>query len=317
MMHQLSALIRDGDFRALARGISFVENQVPGYLDLLLELNPEQAQPLIGITGPPGAGKSTITDALISHLVAGGKRVGIICIDPSSPFRHGALLGDRIRMREWYNHPSVFIRSLSSRGTMGGLNPAIIAITDLMKQFPFDIIFVETVGVGQTEVEIAGLADITVVVLVPESGDDVQNMKAGLMEAGDIFVVNKADRPGADQFFNNLRLALKPAEANGTEIPVIKTTATERAGTADLLATVLQLKDHPVQQVKKQWLMVEKAYLLIQERRMRGVDREILYREIEKQMKSKGFNLYRFAEQFDENPDSRNKDFLPKQNAKN
>lgn len=133
-------------------------------------------------------------------MVNDGNKVGILCIDPSSPFNFGALLGDRIRMNKWYTHPQVYIRSLANRGSMGGLHPSIIEITDVMKVYGFDYILIETVGVGQSEVEIAGLADTTVIVLVPEAGDEVQTMKAGLMEIGDIFVVNKADRPDAEKF---------------------------------------------------------------------------------------------------------------------
>src|SRR5690606_31131265 len=129
---------------------------------------------IIGITGPPGAGKSTLVDSLIGLLVNSGKKIAVLCVDPSSPFNHGALLGDRIRMNDWYVHPNVFIRSLATRGSMGGLHPKIIEITDLLKAFQFDHILIETVGVGQSEVEIAGLADVTAVVVVPEAGDEVQ-----------------------------------------------------------------------------------------------------------------------------------------------
>lgn len=153
---------------------------------------------MIGITGPPGAGKSTLTDALIGEMVRAGNKVAVLCVDPSSPFNMGALLGDRIRMSEWYTNPNVFIRSLATRGSLGGLHPKIVEITELLKAASFDYILVETVGVGQSEVEIAGLADVTIVVLVPESGDDIQVMKAGLMEIADLYIVNKSDRPGAD-----------------------------------------------------------------------------------------------------------------------
>ena len=166
--------------------------------------------PVIGITGPPGAGKSTLADALIGHYVNEQKRVAVICIDPSSSLYFGALLGDRIRMSDWYNHPSVFIRSLATRGSLGGLHPRAIEIADLLKQAPFDCILIETVGVGQNEMAIAGLADTTLVVLAPEAGDDIQSMKAGLLEVADIFVVNKSDRPDADLFVHNLRSLQTP-----------------------------------------------------------------------------------------------------------
>src|SRR5205085_8969185 len=147
----------------------------------LQSLTPSSTK-IIGITGPPGAGKSTLVDALIGEMVQQQKKVGVLCVDPSSPFNLGALLGDRIRMSEWYDHPNVFIRSLATRGSLGGLHPKIIEITDLTRAAPFDYIIVETVGVGQSEIEIAGLADCTIVTLVPEAGDAVQTMKAGLME---------------------------------------------------------------------------------------------------------------------------------------
>ena len=155
MWQQYLYQIQQGDVKALARCISLVENEVPGY-ELLLQSLPSNNQPVIGITGPPGAGKSTLTDALIGALKEGGKKVAVLCIDPSSPFNLGALLGDRIRMSDWYNNPNVFIRSLATRGSLGGLHPKIIEITDLIKAAPVDYIIVETVGVGQSEIEIAG-----------------------------------------------------------------------------------------------------------------------------------------------------------------
>lgn len=171
-----------GDIKALARSISFVENEGEGYAELLAGLPHHEGAKIVGITGPPGAGKSTLTDRLIGEMVRDGKKVGVLCVDPSSPFNLGAVLGDRIRMSNWYTHPSVFIRSLATRGAMGGLHPKIIEITELLKAAHFDYIIVETVGVGQSEIEIAGLADTTVVVMVPEGGDEVQTMKAGIIK---------------------------------------------------------------------------------------------------------------------------------------
>src|SRR5438552_17577200 len=204
MDHPLIQQLLKGDVKALARAISWIENEHEGYEHLLRGLKADNGSNVVGITGPPGAGKSTLADAIIGEWVAAGKKVAVLCVDPSSPFNLGALLGDRIRMSEWYTHPDVFIRSLATRGSMGGLSPKIIEITDLIKSAGFDCIIIETVGVGQSEIEISGLANTTVVVVVPESGDEVQTMKAGLMEIADVFALNKSDRPGADLFEKNL-----------------------------------------------------------------------------------------------------------------
>jgi len=284
-----------GDNKSLARSISMVENEAADY-ESILEALPASSTKIIGITGPPGAGKSTLVDGLVGAFVAKGKRVGVLCIDPSSPFNLGAVLGDRIRMNEWYTNPNVFIRSLATRGSMGGLHPKIVEITDLMKAFPFDHIIVETVGVGQSEIEIAGLADITVVVLVPEAGDEVQTMKAGLMEIADLFVVNKADRPDADTFVKNLRQMLAPAfRSHYREVPVLKTIATQKAGITELMDSLLhQLKMAHLND-KRFWLLAEKAFYLIERKRMKGIDKAELKKEIEIVFPKGNFNLYRFV----------------------
>ncbi len=294
MWQELLQQVEQNDVKSLARSISLVENEHPGYESLLRSLT-TVATKIIGITGPPGAGKSTLVDSLIGLLVDAGKKVGVLCVDPSSPFNLGAVLGDRIRMSDWYTHPNVFIRSLATRGSMGGLHPKIIEIADLMRAFRFDHIIIETVGVGQSEIEIAGLADVTVVVVVPEAGDEVQTMKAGLMEIADVFVVNKADRPDADLFVKNLRQMLAPAFSNHyNEVPVIKTVASQKEGMKELLDILLHQLQKAHLSDKKFWLLAERAYHLIQQKRMKGVDKALLKKEIETVYRKGNFNLYQF-----------------------
>ncbi len=200
---------RAGQPAALARAISMVENEREGFQELLhgiLQRGPVARR--VGLTGPPGAGKSSLLAALANAYRGRGDRVGVVAVDPTSPFSGGALLGDRIRMNDLATDPGIFIRSMASRGSMGGLATTTKEVLDLMDRFGFDHVLVETVGVGQTELEITSAADTVVVVLVPESGDAIQAMKAGLMEIADIFVVNKADRPGAARVVKEIRQAL-------------------------------------------------------------------------------------------------------------
>lgn len=184
-----------------------VENELSNHQEILENLLTGLA-PVIGFTGPPGAGKSTLLSSLVQQLSENDKHIAVVAIDPSSPFNFGALLGDRIRFSSLFQNKNVFIRSLATRGSLGGLSAKVIEVVDVLKAAAFDYIFVETVGVGQSEVEIAGLADTTVVVMVPESGDEVQAMKAGIMEIADIMVVNKADRAEADLLAKHLRTIL-------------------------------------------------------------------------------------------------------------
>jgi LAO/AO transport system kinase len=290
----LLKVIQQGDIKAIARGISLIENEIKGY-DEFLQLLPTSAIPVIGITGPPGAGKSTLTDAIIAKLVKDEKKVAVLCVDPSSPFNMGALLGDRIRMSEWYTHPNVFIRSLATRGSLGGLHPKIIEITELLKATPVDFIIVETVGVGQSEVEIAGLADITVVVLVPEAGDDIQTMKAGLLEIADIFVVNKSDRPSADQLVKNLMM-LSSLQPN--KIPVLKTVAHQKQGIEALITAILTHQQQPHQIENKIHLLAQRAWHLIQAKRMKDVKMTELFLEIKTAYLDNQFNLYQLVTKY-------------------
>ncbi|MDQ2721089.1 MAG: methylmalonyl Co-A mutase-associated GTPase MeaB [Bacteroidota bacterium] len=287
-------LLNKGDFRTLARTISLIENEVEGYEELLMKLKPSSAK-IIGITGAPGAGKSSLTDALIGEMIRDKKKVGVLCIDPSSPFNKGALLGDRIRMSEWYNHPDVFIRSLSSKGSLGGLHPKIIEISDVMKSAGFDFIIIETVGVGQSEVDIAALADITIVMLVPEGGDIIQTMKAGLMEVADIFVINKYDRPGADSFYNNLKQMLGPVfNKTDRKTPVLKTIASAKEGIAELYKKISQW-DFENDNEQKINLTTEKVWALIQNYEMKKFDKDQIKKQILKEILNPDFNLYVFA----------------------
>ncbi|HEX5669286.1 MAG TPA: methylmalonyl Co-A mutase-associated GTPase MeaB [Chitinophagaceae bacterium] len=291
----LYAKAQQHDVRSIARCISMIENEGKGYQDLLKSLPANSKCAVIGITGPPGAGKSTLTDGLIAQFVSKGKKVAVLCVDPSSPFNLGALLGDRIRMSEWYTDPNVYIRSLATRGSLGGLHPRIIEITEFLKSLSFDLVIVETVGVGQSEVEIAGLADITVVVLVPEAGDEIQTMKAGLMEIADIFVVNKSDRPQAEQFVKYLEVL---AHSSGKDIPVIKTVASEKKGLAELAISIEQRLEHLTHSERKYWLLAERAYHLIRTDRMKDISKDTLRENIRQAMNQNSFNLYSYIQSY-------------------
>lgn len=280
-----------GKFNALARAITLVENEISPAGALLRAINTKKSIPVIGITGPPGAGKSTLVNAIADHLTQQGKKIAILAVDPTSPFNFGSLLGDRIRMSQQFNNPNVYIRSLATRGALGGISAKTIEIVDVIKAADFDLIFVETVGVGQSEVEIAGLADKTIVVLVPESGDEIQNIKSGLMEIAQGFVVNKADREGADTFANNLK---KMVHQRTHQIPVFKTVADQKEGVAELCEWLL--KPVAIDNALKPVLMAEKAFKIIQHYRMADVDKLKLRLDLKAAMMTPDFNVYRFID---------------------
>src|SRR5271170_7088423 len=238
--------VRAGDVRAISRAVSAIENREREAEEILRQLFPHTGRAYrIGITGAPGTGKSTLVDRLASHYRAEKKSVGIIAVDPSSPFTGGAILGDRIRMQKHTGDEGIFIRSMATRGYLGGIAQATGDATLLLDAAGKDMILVETVGVGQGEIEIVRLADCTIVVLVPGMGDDVQNLKAGLMEIADIFVINKCDREGADRFEQQLRAILTIApERGGWRPPVVRTIATENKGIAELAREIERFRQH-------------------------------------------------------------------------
>ncbi len=298
-MH-LAPQITSGDRRSIARAITMVENEGEGYADLLGQLQFRNV-PVTGITGPPGAGKSTLISALLRQLAAGTNaqgqpnQIAVIAVDPTSPFTHGSLLGDRLRMQEHFNNPQIFIRSLATRGALGGLSAKTIEVCDLLRAAPFDYIFIETVGVGQSEVEIISLADTVIVTLVPEAGDEIQALKSGIMEIGDIFVVNKSDREGADLFTAGLVRTLheRPSTADGWVIPVVKTVASNGDGIPELANAILRHGQHPHPE-RRMRLLAERAYRLLQHYRMRDISISQLQEELSFAMKERDFNLYRF-----------------------
>ena len=238
--------LRSGDPRALARAVSTVENHCPGWIELLKGLFPHTGKAVaIGLTGAPGAGKSTLVDQLAKHYRTENRTVGIIAVDPTSPYTGGAILGDRIRMQDHFSDPGIYIRSMATRGALGGLARATADVAMVLDASGRDIVMIETVGVGQDEVDVVRVADVTVVILVPGMGDDVQTIKAGIMEIADIFVINKSDREGAERVEREIRaLQSLAVRADNWTPPIVKTVATEGKGATELAAAIHEYESY-------------------------------------------------------------------------
>jgi LAO/AO transport system kinase len=247
--------LRAGDVRTLARAISMVENRSPSWAELLKALFPQTGHArILGLTGAPGAGKSTLVDHLAKHYRKENRTVGIIAVDPTSPYTGGAILGDRIRMQDHFSDPGIYIRSMATRGSLGGLARTTADVATVMDASGRDLIMIETVGVGQDEVDIVRLADITVVILVPGMGDDVQSIKAGIMEIADIFVINKSDREGAERVEREIRaLQSLAVRSDHWTPPIVKTVASDGTGIGELVAAIAEYEAY----LKKENLVLQ------------------------------------------------------------
>lgn len=242
--------LRSGDHRALARAISAVENHSAGWIDLLKELFPYTGNArTIGLTGAPGAGKSTLVDQLAKHYREQKRTIGIVAVDPTSPYTGGAILGDRIRMQQHFADPGIYIRSMATRGSLGGLAGTTADVALVLDAAGRDLVLIETVGVGQDEIDIVRLADVTVVILVPGMGDDVQTIKAGIMEIADIFVINKVDHDGAERVEREIRAMQSLAmRADQWTPPIVKTVATDARGIVELADAIEAYEAHQQKQ---------------------------------------------------------------------
>lgn len=290
---EIKSSVQKNKFYPLAKAISFIENRQPNFIDFLKNLKIEPI-PVIGITGPPGAGKSTLTDCLANLLSEDGKKIAVLCVDPASIYHNGTLLGDRIRMDRSIENSNIYIRSFSNRGYLGGLNESIFDIVQLLKASGFDYIIIETVGVGQNEIEIVEIAELTLVVLVPEAGDEIQMMKAGLLEIADIFVVNKMDRPMANNFVFELQKSLEDEHKN---TPIFKTIANKQENITPLLQAI-KVFDFSFKKTKQVNKLANKAYQLISTYKMKNIYKENLKQQIHDLIATDTFNIYQFIQKY-------------------
>ena len=289
--------LRSGDARALARAITTVENRAPGWSDLLKALFPFTGKArIIGLTGAPGAGKSTLVDQLARHYRKDNQAVGIIAVDPTSPYTGGAILGDRIRMQDHYGDPGIYIRSMATRGSLGGLASTTVDAATVLDASGRDLIMIETVGVGQDEVDIVRLADVTVVILVPGMGDDVQTIKAGIMEIADIFVVNKSDHEGAERVEREIRSMQSLATRDDRWMPpIVKTVATDGVGIKELAEAIADYEAY----LKKENLVFKKNVENWRERLVEML-RDAMLEKAREQMEGEGGVVERYASEIAE-----------------